>query len=148
MERFMASVLRLKSFVKILSVISFSSCSSWRCDSMFPVFVSRSEIERKRNGILGITIGWNSGNNIEAREAKKTCASASRSCGRTFQFRRGGTRSKGITLLLLTLLGKVLGLGGNPVARRYISDHPDNRFAEGKLRRIFVSCFRRCGWKI
>lgn len=59
-------------------------------------------------------------------------------------FNFGRTRSKGITLLLLTLLGKVLGLGGNPVARRYISDHPDNRFAEGKLRGIFVSRSRRC----
>lgn len=33
----------------------------------------------------------------------------------------------------------MLGLGGNPVAHRYISDHPDNRFVEGKLRAIFVS---------
>lgn len=44
----------------------------------------------------------------------------------------------------------MLGLGGNPVARRYISDHPDNRFVEGKLRANFLSPVSRPSrlWKI
>lgn len=45
---------------------------------------------------------------------------------------------RGITAALFDVAGKSVGrLGGNPVARRYISDHPDNRFVEGKLRANF-----------
>lgn len=42
---------------------------------------------------------------------------------------------RGITAALFDVAGK--SVGGNPVARRYISDHPDNRFVEGKLRANF-----------
>lgn len=41
---------------------------------------------------------------------------------------------------LFDVAGQSVGVRlGNPVARRYISDHPDNRFVEGKFRAIFVS---------
>ena len=105
----------------------------------------RSEIERKRDGILEITIRLNSREEEEEEEEerqRKHVPSRVKAAVGLFNF--GRTRFEGITLLLLTLLGRVLGLGGNPVARCYISDHPDNRFAEGKLRGIFVSRSCRC----